>query len=68
MHLSNNNLYVYACRYFDISAARADLKYVPLITFKDGWKETIQWFKDNWLPIYQQTTTSKTSRKKKKAE
>ena len=56
---------VYVCRYFDISAAKADLKYSPLISFKDGWKETIQWFKDNWLPTYQQ---AKKSARKKKAE
>jgi glyoxylase-like metal-dependent hydrolase (beta-lactamase superfamily II) len=23
------------------------------ITFKDGWKQTIQWFKEHWLPTYQ---------------
>jgi nucleoside-diphosphate-sugar epimerase len=37
-------------RYFDISAAKRDLKYKPLIQFADGWKQTIQWFKANWLP------------------
>lgn len=37
-------------RYFDISAARRDLKYDPLIQFNEGWRETIEWFKINWLP------------------
>ena len=39
-------------RYFDISAAKKDLKYVPLKTFKEGWIETINWFKIHWLPKY----------------
>jgi len=37
-------------RYFDISAAKRDLKYEPVIPFEQGWSETIQWFKVNWLP------------------
>lgn len=37
-------------RYFDISAAERDLKYTPLISFEHGWRDTIAWFKDNWLP------------------
>jgi hypothetical protein len=39
-------------RYFDISAAKADLHYEPLISFEQGWVDTIQWFKENWLPTY----------------
>lgn len=39
-------------RYFNIDNARRDLKYTPLISFKDGWAETIDWFKVNWLPQY----------------
>ena len=39
-------------RYFDISAAKKDLKYQPLITFDKGWQETIVWFQKNWLPKY----------------
>lgn len=38
-------------RHFDISAARRDLKYTPLIEFEDGWRSTISWFKENWLPL-----------------
>lgn len=37
-------------RYFDISAAKKDLKYEPLIAFEQGWAETLAWFKTNWLP------------------
>uniref|UniRef100_A0A7S2UZ88 3-beta hydroxysteroid dehydrogenase/isomerase domain-containing protein n=1 Tax=Fibrocapsa japonica TaxID=94617 RepID=A0A7S2UZ88_9STRA len=37
-------------RYFDIEAAKKDLKYEPLIEFDKGWLETIDWFKQNWLP------------------
>jgi nucleoside-diphosphate-sugar epimerase len=37
-------------RYFDISNAKRDLHYEPVIQFEDGWKQTIDWFKSNWLP------------------
>jgi nucleoside-diphosphate-sugar epimerase len=40
-------------RYFDISNAKRDLHYKPLITFDQGWKQTIEWFQKNWLPNYQ---------------
>jgi nucleoside-diphosphate-sugar epimerase len=39
-------------RYFNISAAQRDLKYTPVLTFKEGWKGTIAWFQQNWLPKY----------------
>jgi hypothetical protein len=39
-------------RYFDISNAKRDLKYTPLITFEDGWASTIAWFQQHWLPKY----------------
>lgn len=39
-------------RYFNIEAAKRDLHYKPLIQFNDGWKQTIEWFKLNWLPKY----------------
>ncbi len=41
-------------RYFNISGAEKDLKYKPLITFEQGWSDTIKWFKDNWLVQYKQ--------------
>jgi len=34
-------------RWFDISNAEKDLDYKPLITFEQGWKETLTWFKDH---------------------
>lgn len=39
-------------RHFDISAARKDLKYEPVIPFEQGWAQTIEWFKENWLPAF----------------
>ena len=39
-------------RWFDISNARKDLKYEPIIPFKQGWKDTLIWFKQNWLPKF----------------
>lgn len=41
-------------RYFNIRNAKRDLQYQPLKTFDEGWPETIEWFKVNWLPQYQQ--------------
>jgi len=37
-------------RYFDISAAKKDLEYEPLIGFESGWADTIEWFRLHWLP------------------
>ena len=39
-------------RAFNIEAAKRDLKYKPIISFENGWKETIVWFQHNWLPKY----------------
>lgn len=39
-------------RWFDISAAERDLKYKPVIAFEDGWTQTMEWFKVNWLPDF----------------
>lgn len=46
-------------RYFDISNARRDLKYEPLINFDKGWPETIEWFKTQWLPVWKEEGVSK---------
>mmetsp|Transcript_32553 Transcript_32553/g.100756 ORF Transcript_32553/g.100756 Transcript_32553/m.100756 type:complete len:419 (+) Transcript_32553:377-1633(+) len=40
-------------RWFDIANAERDLKFKPIIPYEDGWTETIQWFKDNWLPKFE---------------
>lgn len=37
-------------RWFDIKAAEKDLNFQPIIGFREGWDETIVWFKENWLP------------------
>lgn len=42
-------------RYFNIKNAKRDLKYTPLISFAEGWPETIEWFKIHWLPEYQKS-------------
>lgn len=46
-------------RYFDISAAKKDLKYEPIIPFEKGWNDTIFWFKYNWLPKYNSNKSHK---------
>lgn len=46
-------------RYFDISNAKRDLKYEPLITFDKGWPDTIEWFKVHWLPKFTNQGTTK---------
>lgn len=40
-------------RSFDIQGAKRDLKYEPVVEFEQGWKDTIEWFRQNWLPQYQ---------------
>ena len=45
-------------RYFNIDAAIKDLKYKPLISFDEGWADTIDWFKQNWLPKFKSSKTS----------
>mmetsp|Transcript_30969 Transcript_30969/g.57709 ORF Transcript_30969/g.57709 Transcript_30969/m.57709 type:complete len:389 (+) Transcript_30969:74-1240(+) len=39
-------------RYFDIQNARRDLLYEPVIEFETGWKQTIEWFREHWLPTF----------------
>lgn len=51
-------------REFNISAAQRDLKYEPLISFEDGWRQTITWFKENWLPKYLKSQNKQKSHKK----
>lgn len=51
-------------RYFDIANARRDLKYEPVIEFEDGWKQTISWFKENWLPKHNNKVSCADSKKK----
>jgi len=39
-------------RWFTYERAEKDLKYKPIIHFKEGWEDTIEWFKQQWLPLY----------------
>ena len=39
-------------RWFNITAAETDLGYAPIVSFADGWPDTLTWFKENWLPSF----------------
>jgi len=39
-------------RWFDTSAAKRDLKYEPIISYREGWEDTAFWFRENWLPKF----------------
>lgn len=39
-------------RWFDIQAAEQDLKFEPIVGFREGWDETNEWFQQNWLPTF----------------
>ena len=55
-------------RWFDIKAAEEDLKFEPIIKYREGWEETITWFRENWLPQQPDSTgvvgIAKTTQKK----
>jgi nucleoside-diphosphate-sugar epimerase len=34
-------------RWFDISRAQRELGYEPLLSFEQGWAETIEWFREH---------------------
>lgn len=40
-------------RWFDISNAKRDLGFEPIVSFKEEWPRTIEWFRKNWLPQFQ---------------
>ena len=42
-------------RWFDIAAAEKDLNFTPIIDFREGWDDTIVWFRNNWLPNFNKT-------------
>jgi hypothetical protein len=44
-------------RWFDIAAAKKDLKYEPIVSYREGWTETIEWFRDNWLPKFRKDSS-----------
>ena len=37
-------------RWFKIDKAHRDLGYEPIISYKEGWADTLLWFKQHWLP------------------
>jgi len=39
-------------RWFDISAAENDLGYAPIVGYKEGWADTLAWFRAHWLPTF----------------
>jgi nucleoside-diphosphate-sugar epimerase len=39
-------------RWFTINKAEEDLGYKPIVSFADGWGDTLVWFKSNWLPSF----------------
>eukprot|EP01064_Diplonema_japonicum_P023822 TRINITY_DN3425_c0_g1_i1.p1 TRINITY_DN3425_c0_g1~~TRINITY_DN3425_c0_g1_i1.p1 ORF type:complete len:419 (+),score=65.28 TRINITY_DN3425_c0_g1_i1:60-1259(+) len=43
-------------RWFRITAAETDLGYKPVIPFKVGWNDTLEWFKANWLEDHRRRT------------
>jgi len=52
-------------RYFDPTLSKQDLQYEPLYKFKDGWKLTTGWFKEHWLPEYNNDKNNNTGASKK---
>jgi nucleoside-diphosphate-sugar epimerase len=51
-------------RFFDISNARRELRYEPVVSFEQGWAQTIAWFQQHWLPDYLQSTGQQTAKAK----
>jgi nucleoside-diphosphate-sugar epimerase len=45
-------------RWFKIDNAERDLDFKPIIGFREGWADTIAWFKENWLPTFQKSDKS----------
>ncbi|CAE7648272.1 3BETAHSD/D1 [Symbiodinium sp. CCMP2592] len=39
-------------RWFRPELAKKDLGYEPIIPFREGWNDSIDWFKREWLPKY----------------
>jgi len=48
-------------RWFDISDAERDLNYAPIVSYKQGWADTMDWFKKNWLPVHDPAMAKKLS-------
>lgn len=39
-------------RWFKIDNAITDLEYEPIISFRDGWDDTAEWFEEHWMPSF----------------
>merc|ERR1712039_959718 len=39
-------------RWFRFDRPEKDLNYKPIIGFKEGWEDTIEWFRVKWLPDF----------------
>jgi len=39
-------------RWFNIAAAETDLAYKPIVSYAEGWADTLVWFRANWLPNF----------------
>ena len=46
-------------RYFSLDNARRDLEYEPVVDFDEAWPQTIEWFRQNWLPRFRETRKTK---------
>ncbi|MDP2436871.1 MAG: NAD-dependent epimerase/dehydratase family protein [archaeon] len=42
-------------RWFGIENSIRDLHYQPILSFKEEWPKTIQWFREHWLPVFLQS-------------
>jgi len=55
-------------RWFKIEAAERDLGYAPIVPFEAGWADTVDWFRDHWLPNYDKARGGLASRIAKHTE
>jgi len=39
-------------RWFDTTASEKDLGYRPIVSYSEGWADTLVWFRENWLPTF----------------
>ena len=37
-------------RWFKIDKAQKELGFEPIVSFSEGWADTLSWFRENWLP------------------
>jgi nucleoside-diphosphate-sugar epimerase len=48
-------------RWFSVVAAQRDLGYSPVVSFKEAWPDTIEWFRLKWLPTFDPKSASGTT-------